>query len=142
MLKYSKKILFDRRYDKLLFIFIQRSLKWPFSELFSSGISLWNQYKYIAFNIFPYRILIISYRMLIIIGISNVKINELTIETILCRNVTIFYRKKLASLFQVQEKLKTCRNLKWNFSSSCFIGDDSQVKIAWMQVVVSSKYDI
>ena len=32
--------------------------------------------------------------------------------------VKIFYRKELASLFQVQEKLKTCRNLAWNFSSS------------------------
>ena len=32
--------------------------------------------------------------------------------------VKIFYRQELASLFQVQEKLKTCRNLVRNFSSS------------------------
>ena len=49
--------------------------------------------------------------MLIITGISNEK-NELTIYAILFQNVTIFYREKLASLFQVQEKLKACRNSK------------------------------
>ena len=50
--------------------------------------------------------------MLIITEISNEKTNELTIYGILCRNVTIFYQQKLAFLFQVQEKLKACRNLK------------------------------
>ena len=34
------------------------------------------------------------------------KINELTIYTILCQNVTLFYQQELASSFQVQEKLK------------------------------------
>ena len=34
-----------------LYPFIQGSLEWPFSDLFSSDVSLWNQYKYIAFNI-------------------------------------------------------------------------------------------
>ena len=50
--------------------------------------------------------------MLIITGISNQKTKkkELTVYGILCRNVRIFYRQKLASLFQVQEKLKTCMN--------------------------------
>ena len=50
--------------------------------------------------------------MLIIIGILNEKTNELTIYTILCPNVTIFHRQKLSNLFQMQEKLKVCRNSK------------------------------
>ena len=37
---------------KNLYFFIQGSLEWTFSELFFSDVSLWNQYKYIAFNIF------------------------------------------------------------------------------------------
>ena len=53
--------------------------------------------------------------MLIITGISNEKTNELTIYGILCRKVTILYRQELASLFQVQEKLKACRSSKLNF---------------------------
>ena len=58
------------------------------------------------------KILIISYKMLIITGISNETRNKLTIGVILRRNVTIFYRQELASLFQAQEKSKTCRNSK------------------------------
>ena len=53
--------------------------------------------------------------MLTITEISNETRNKLTIYGVLCRNVTIFYRQELASLFQVQEKLKTCRNSKRNF---------------------------
>ena len=102
-----------------LYPFIQDLLEWPFNELVSSDISLWNQYKYVAFNIFACRILIISYKTLIII-----------------------YRQKLASLLQVHEKLKTCRNSKWNFSSSCFIAGDSRVKIVWLHVVIPSEHDI
>ena len=49
-----------------LYPFIQNSLEWPFRELFFVNASLWNQYKYIALNIFSRRILIISYKMLII----------------------------------------------------------------------------
>ena len=79
--------------------FIQASLEWPFSELFSGNVSLWNQCKFIAFNIFSCRISMISYKMLIITGISNEKTNELTIYEKLCRNFTIFYRQELASLF-------------------------------------------
>ena len=109
--------------------FIQGWLEWPFSELFSANVSLWNQYKYIAFNIFLYRILISSYKILIITGISNEKTNEVTIYGILCWNVTIFYRQKLISLFQVQEKLKACSSSKLKFSSNCFIADDSHIKI-------------
>ena len=113
---------------KNLYPFIQGSLEWPFNELFSANVSLWNQYKYIAFNIFTCRILIILYKMLIITGISNEKTNKLIICGILCQNVTILYLQVLGSLFQVQEKFKACRNLKLNFSSSCFITDNSRVK--------------
>ena len=56
--------------------------------------------------------------MLIITGIFDEKTNELTIYAILCRNATMFYRQKLASLFQVQEKVEACRNSKQKFSSS------------------------
>ena len=73
--------------------------------------------------------------MVIITGTSNEKSNELTIYGKLCRNVTIFYRQELASLFQVQEKLKGCRSSKLNFSSSCFITDDSHVTIVWLHHV-------
>ena len=97
---------------------------------------------HIPFNIFSCRILIVSYKMLIITRISNEKTNELTIYGLLCQNVTTFYRQELASLFQAQEKLKACRNSKLNFSSCCFIANDSRVKIAWLHVVVFSEHDI
>ena len=87
-------------------------------------------------------ILIIYYKLLIITGISNAKTHSLTIYGILCINVIIVYRKELCSLFQVQEKLKVCRNSKLNFSSSCFIADDSHVKTVWLHVVVFSEHDI
>ena len=80
---------------------------WPFSELFFTDVQLFNQFKYIACNIFSCMIFIISYKLLIITGISNNKRNKLTIYAILCRNVTIFYWQKLVSLFQVHEQLKT-----------------------------------
>ena len=35
-----------------LYLFIQGSLELPFSELLSSDVSVWNEYIYIAFNIF------------------------------------------------------------------------------------------
>ena len=73
---------------------------------------------------------------------SNEKINELTIYEILCQNITIFYQQELASLFQVQEKLKACRNSKLKFLSSCFTANDSHVKIVWLHVVVFSEHDI
>ena len=44
--------------------FIQGSL--TIGELFTSDVTLWNQYKYFAFKIFSCRIVIISYKMLII----------------------------------------------------------------------------
>ena len=81
--------------------------------------------------------------MLIITGISNGKnLNELTIYGKLCRNVIIFCWQELASLFQVQEKLKACRSSKSNFSSSCFITDDSHVKVLWLGAGVFSEHNI
>ena len=80
--------------------------------------------------------------MLIITVISNEKTNTLVIYGILCRNVTMFYRQEIASLFQVQEKLKACRISILNFSSSCSTADDSYVKIVWLHVVVFSEHDI
>ena len=127
---------------KNLYSFVQGLLEWQFSELFSANVSLWNQYQYIAFNIFSCRIVIILYKILIITGTSNEKTSELTINGILCRNVAIFYRQKLASLFQVQEKLKACRSSKLNFSSICFVADDRHVKIAWLHIVASSEHDL
>ena len=50
---------------------IQASLEWPFSVLFSSDVSLWNQCKYIAFSVFSCKILIISCKMLLNTVISN-----------------------------------------------------------------------
>ena len=94
-----------------------------------------------AFNNLSFRILIILSKLIIITGISNETTNELTTYAILCRKVTIFYRQELASLFQVQEKLKTCRISKVNISSSCFIKDDSHVKIVWLHVVVFNEHD-
>ena len=126
----------------LFYPFIQGSLEWPFSEVFSANLSLWNQCKYIAFNIFSCRILLVSYNMLIITGIYNEKTNELTIYGILYLNVTIFCRQNLTSLFQVQEKLQTCMNSKLNFLSSCFIVNDNHLKIVWLHVVVFSEHDI
>ena len=125
-----------------LYPFTQGWLEWPFCALFSANVSLWNQYKCIVFNIFSYRILIISCKILIVTGISNEKTNELTIYGILGWNVTILYQKQLVSLFQVQEKLKACRSSKLNFSSSCFIADDSHIKNVWLHIVVFSEHDI
>ena len=48
-------------------------LEWSFSELLTANVSLWNQYKYIAFNISSCKILIISYKMLIIAGFCKKK---------------------------------------------------------------------
>ena len=105
-------------------------------------MSLWNQYTYIVFNVSSCRILIILYKMLIITGKSNEKTNELTIYGILCSNVTIFYQQALASLLQVQEKLRASRGSKLNFSSNCFIADNSRVKIVWLHEVVFCEHDI
>ena len=46
--------------------------------------------------------------MLTITVTSNQKSDELTLCIKLCRNVPILYRQELASLIQVQEKLRAC----------------------------------
>ena len=99
-------------------------MEWPFSELFSANESLWNQYNFIAFYIFSGKILIIWYKILVATW-----------------NVIIFYRQELASLFQVQEKLKACRSSKLSFLSSCLVVNDSH-EIVWLHVVVFSEHDI
>ena len=73
------------------------------------------------------------------VGGTNWLINTLIYE-ILCQKVIIFYRQKLASLFQKQEKLKAFSVSKWNFSDSCFIADDILVKIVWLHVLVFSEH--
>ena len=117
---------------KNLYSFIQGSFEWPISELFPANVLLWNQYIYIAFSIFSCRVLIILYKMLIITGIFNEKTKSLTIYEILSRNVTIIYRKELASLLQVQKKSKACRISKLKFPSSCLL--------FWLHIVFSSKH--
>ena len=109
-----KKIFFERRCENS-YPLIQGLLEWPFSQLFFSNVSIWNQSKCNPFNIFSCRILIIFYKMSNITGFSNETTNELTIYAILCLNATKFYRQELASLFQMQEKLKATRNLVWSF---------------------------
>ena len=89
----------------ILYPFIQGSLEWPFSELFSSDISLWNQYKYIAFNIFSCRILMVAYKMLIITSTVN-------IWAILCRNGTIFYRHKTSFFISSGGKTESVQGFK------------------------------
>ena len=84
---------------------IRGSLGQSFSELFFSYALLRSQFEFIAFNISSCRILIASCKILIMPVVSNKKSNELTIVYAkLCRNVAIFYRQELVSLFQVQEK--------------------------------------
>ena len=118
--------------------FIRGSLEWPFSELYFFDALLWNQHKFIAFNIFPCKILITSCKILIITVIYNKTPNELTPYTILCRKVTILYRQGLASLFQVWEKL----NSKKSFSSSCFIAGDIRVKVTCSHKIVFNGHAI
>ena len=77
----------------ILYSFIRGLLQWPFSELFLSDASLWNQYKFIDFNIFACIILIIYSKILIIAVISNETTNELTMYTKLCQNIKKFYRQ-------------------------------------------------
>ena len=57
----------------------QDLLVWPFSELVFFDVLVWNPFKVTAFNIVSYRILITSYKLLIIIVISHETIKELTI---------------------------------------------------------------
>ena len=71
----------------------------------------------IAFHIFSCRILIVSYKMVIITVLSNGRKNQLTIYGILCESVT-------TSL------------------SSCFVANDNHIKVVWLHVAVFSEHDI
>ena len=68
---------------------------------------------------------------------KNKSINHVYNNKSKCHNIL---PTKLASLFQVQKKLKACKNSKWNFSSSSFNADDRHVKIVWLQVVISNEH--
>ena len=104
----TKEIFFDRSYDDSLSTY-SRLLGQSFSELFFSYALLRSQFEFIS----SCRILIASCKILIMPVISNKKSNELTIVYAkLCRNVAIFYRQELVSLFQVQEKLRAGESSK------------------------------
>ena len=52
------------------------------------------------------------------------------------------YRQELALYLKCRKKLKSCKSSKLNFSSDCFIADDSHGKIVWLHVAVVSEHDI
>ena len=81
-----------------LYSLVPGLLERPFSELFLSDALLWNQYKFITFNTFSCKMLLISCKILTSIAMPNEKTNELTILARLCRNVTIFYRQEISYL--------------------------------------------
>ena len=83
--------------------------------------------------------------MLINTGISNEKkkqTNELALFGISYPNIIILYRLKLGHLFQVQEKMKACRNSNLNVSSSRFIANGSHVNTVSLFVVVFNELKI
>ena len=83
--------------------------------------------------------ILICFEILINTVISNEITNALTIRAKLCPDVTIFYQKEIATLFQVQGKLRACENSEWSFSNSRFIVCDSHVKIISSHTVVFNK---
>ena len=87
-----------------LYSFSQGSLEWLCIELFFSDLSLWNQYKYIPFDSFSCRILIIFNKKSIITGISNEARSELIIYPILCPNVIILTTR---TSFFISSAIKT-----------------------------------
>ena len=110
--------------------FIRGLLEWPFSEVFSANLSLWNQCKYIAFNIFSCRILLVSYNMLIITGIYNEKNKRINhIWTIISKRHNILQTKpnffissagKIASVHEFKIKLfEQLFHCKWQPSKNC-----------------------
>ena len=98
---------------------------------------LWNQYKYIAFNIFSCNVLIISYKMLTITEISS-DANKLPIYAVLCRNVTIFYRQEL---LLYTGKIENVQELKVKLFE-LLLTDCSHTKIIWLHVVVFKEHDL
>ena len=69
-------------FDILPFIY-SRFVEMTVSELFFSDASLWNQYKFIAFNLLPCRSLIIFCKKYFTV-ISKETKTELTMYAILC----------------------------------------------------------
>ena len=136
MVIYYKKIYLKGDMTNL-YPFIQDLMEWPFSEIFPTNVSLWNQYKYISFNIFSCRILTISYKKLIIK--KNKWINHIWSIWRNCRNIL---PARTTFLFHVPEKLEAWMSSKLNFSSNCFIADDSHVKVVWLHVVIYSEHSI
>ena len=108
-----------------IYSFIRRLLDWPFSELFFSDTSLWNQYKFIAFDIFSCKILIISCKMLFI-TVCKKHYNILSTRD----SFFVSTGGKIESLRQFKVKL---------LSSSCFIAGDSHIKIMSSLTEVSIK---
>ena len=51
-------------------------------------------------------------------------------------------RNILRTRIQVQEKLEACRNSESDFSSRCFIADDSHLKAVWLHAEVFIGHDI
>ena len=66
-------------------------------ELFFSDVSLWNQYKFIAVNIFVRKILLTSCKIFAVI--SNETTNELTIYAIYVEASQYFIDKNYCSSF-------------------------------------------
>ena len=88
-----------------LYPFIEGSLEWPFSELFSANVLLWNQYKYIAFNIFSCKILIVFNKMLIITKTFNKKTNELIMYGIAGTSFSVSIERIIESVQEFKIKL-------------------------------------
>ena len=98
--------------------------------------------KFIVSNVFLWKILIITRKILITAVVSNETTNALTIYSMLCQNITILYQQELASLFQIKKKLRARRNLKYCFLSICFISGDCQMKIIYLYILVFKTHDI
>ena len=81
------------------------------------------------------------YKILNITQIYHETRNKLIIYAVLCRNVAIFYQQKLASLFQVQEKIENVQEFKVKLFEWLFT-DDSQIKIIWLHVVVVTEHGL
>ena len=117
---------------RIFYPFIQGSLKQPFNELFSSNLSLRNQYKYIWFNTFSRRICI-----------KNKKANQLTIYGVLCPNVNVLPTRvsfPISSAGKTESVQKEVQNK--TFLSNCFVIDGSYGEIVWPHVLVFNEHDI
>ena len=76
--------------------------------------------KFIDFNVFLWKILIIPCKILITAVVSNETTNALTIYSMLCQNITILYQQELASLFQIKKKIKSAQEFEILFFEYLF----------------------